>query len=240
MVEKGLKGKVAIVTGGSKGIGKGVADMLSSEGVKIVVADLAKEKSDYFFVQCDVSKMGDCKNVVDQAVKKFGRVDILVNNAGIYPFVTFQEMSEEQWDKVMNVNLKGVFNCTKAVLPYFQKQKSGKIVNIASIAGAVVGFNNLVHYCASKGGVLGFTRAAALELAPNNIQVNAIAPGGIVTPGVGNAMEKKAQEAFAQSVPAKRMGLPEDIAGAVKFLSSNDSDYVTGQLIVVDGGLTVQ
>lgn len=240
MVKEDLQGKIAIVTGGSKGIGQGIADLLASRGAKVVVADIDSEKTKHFFVKCDVSKSEDCQKLIQQTLKKFNAVHILVNNAGIYPFVSLQDMTEEQWDKVMAVNLKGLFNCTKSILPHFKKQNKGKIVNIASIAGAVIGFPNLVHYSASKGGAVGFTRAAALELAPFNIQVNAIAPGGIITPGLTKAMDKKNQEAFAQSVPAKRMGTPQDIAEAVAFLASDASSYITGQLIVIDGGLTIQ
>lgn len=235
----GLKGKVAIVTGGIKGIGRGIADSLSDRGCKIVVADIAEEHSPYFFVKCDISGSADVDNLVSQTIKKYGRLDILVNNAGIYPYKSFKEMSEEDWDKVMSINLKGTFLCTKAALPFLEKQKKGKIINIASIAGTTVGFLNLAHYCASKGGIMGFTKALSLELAPN-IQVNAIAPGAILTPGVESTMDKKSAEAFSNSVPVKRMGSPKDIGQTVAFLASDDADYITGQTILVDGGFTVQ
>ena len=149
-------------------------------------------------------------------------------------------MREDEWDRVVGINLKGVFNCTKAVLPTMVEQKSGNIINICSIAGAVVGFANLVHYSASKGGVLGFTRAAALELAQYGIRVNAIAPGGIETPGTKVGADEEALKQFAQTIPLKRMGQPADIANLAVFLASDDSSYITGQLLVADGGFTIQ
>jgi len=148
-------------------------------------------------------------------------------------------MKEEDWDRVMGVNLKGVFNCTKAVLPKMIEQKSGNIINISSIAGAVIGYSNLVHYCASKGGVLGFTRAAALELAQYGIRVNAIAPGAVETPGT-KVVGEEALKQVEQTIPQKRIGQPEDVANLVIFLASDDSSYITGQQIVADGGFTIQ
>jgi len=246
-----LENKVAIVTGSGQGIGKGIALELAKEGAKVVVSDINQENiektvgeieslgSDALGVRADVSNFSDVTQLVKETVKKFGRVDILVNNAGIYPFKPLAGMEEKDWDKVLDVNLKGVFNCTRAVLPEMTKQNSGSIINIASIAGAVVGFSNLAHYSASKGGVLGFTRSAALELAQHKIRVNAIAPGAIETPGAKIADEEVARQ-FVQAVPLKRMGQSIDIGRAVVFLASEDSSYVTGQMIVVDGGFTLQ
>ena len=175
-----------------------------------------------------------------KTIKKYKKVDILVNNAGIYPFVSLKDMTEQQWDEVINVNLKGTFNCTKAVLPYMMKQKYGKIVNIASIAGFSVGFPNLAHYCTTKAGIAGFTKAGALDLAPYNINMNAVAPGAILTPGVKKALDDKSQQGYAQMIPAKRLGTPRDIAEAVAFLASDGASYITGQTLVVDGGYTDQ
>ena len=246
-----LDGKVAIVTGASQGIGRGIALALAREGAKVVVSDIidkitdvSKEIEDLgseaLAVKANVVSSGDTEEMAKVAIDKFGRIDILVNNAGIYPFESLVEMGEEDFDKVIGVNLKGVFNSTKAVLPKMIEQKSGNIVNIASIAGAVVGYLNLAHYSASKGGVLGFTRAAALELAQYGIRVNAIAPGAIETPGIKKVMEEKALKQFEQTIPQRRIGKPEDIANLVVFLASDESSYITGQLITADGGLTIQ
>ncbi len=247
-----LENKVAIVTGSGQGIGKGIALELAKEGAKVVVSDINQENIDRTVdeiksfnpntigVKADVSNSKEVENLVKKAIEEFGRVDVLVNNAGIYPFKHLTEMKEEEWDKVLDVNLKGVFNCTKAVLPDMTKRKNGNIVNIASIAGAVVGYPSLAHYSASKGGTLGFTRSAAIDLAPYNIRVNAIAPGGVETPGIKVAMDDETSKQFIQALPIKRMGQPVDIGKTVVFLASDDSSYITGQLIVVDGGYTLQ
>jgi 3-oxoacyl-[acyl-carrier protein] reductase len=245
-----LKNKIAIVTGASQGIGKGIALALAKEGAKVVVVDITNKiddvvneikglNSDALGLIADVSNYNDTEKMGKEVINHFGRIDILVNNAGIYPFKPLAEMTEQEWDKVIGVNLKGVFNCTKSVLQKMIDQKSGNIVNIDSIAGAVVGFSGLVHYSASKGGVLGFTRSAALELSQYGIRVNAIAPGGILTPGTG-AGSKDAMKQMEQSNPLKRIGMPEDIANLVVFLASEESANITGQLIVSDGGYTVQ
>lgn len=245
-----LKNKVAIVTGAGQGIGKGIALELAREGAKVVVSDIDQEHIDETVkeikklgvdaigVKADVSSSAEVEQMVRKVLVQFKTVGILVNNAGIYPFMPFTEMKEEQWDKVMAVNLKGCFNCTKAVAATMIKQKSGKIVNITSIAGGVVGFPNLAHYCASKGGILGFTRGVALDLAPYKINVNAIAPGAIRTPGTAGSEDMMKQ--IEQMIPLKRIGEPNDIAKAVTFLASDDASYITGQLLVVDGGWTMQ
>jgi 3-oxoacyl-[acyl-carrier protein] reductase len=245
-----LKDKVAIITGAGQGIGKEIALTFAKEGAKVVVTDITgKEKEvaeeikkmgrEAIAVKVDVSKMEDAKKMAKETLKTFGRIDILVNNAGIYPFKLFVEMTESDWDKVINVNLKGTFNCTKAVVETMIKQKYGKIINITSIAGTVVGFLQLTHYCASKAGITGFTRALALELAPYGINVNAIAPGPIETPGT-QALGKEAYENFKKAIPIGRWGKPEDIASLAVFLASDESSNITGQVIVSDGGYTVQ
>lgn len=235
-----LKGKVAIVTGGTKGIGKGIADVLAEHGAKVVVCARTEEKTKHYFVKCDVSDFNDVQNLIKETIKKFKRIDLLVNNAGIYPFKILSEMSEEEWDKIIDIDLKSVFLCTKAVLPYMTKQKSGKIVSITSIAGHEVGFPGLTHYCAAKAGIVGFTKAAALELAPFKINVNAVAPGVILTPGTKEGTGKKQMDSLIRTIPEKRMGKPADIAETVTFLCSDASSYITGQTIVVDGGFTDQ
>lgn len=238
-----LKNKIAIVTGARQGIGYGIAIALAKEGCNIVVSDtdlkdcqkVATELETMgvkaLAVKCDVSQKQEVNNLVAQTLEKFGTIDILVNNAGIFPFMPFEDMKEEDWDKVLDVNLKSVFLCSQAVVKVMKS--GGKIINISSIA-AIVGFPSLVHYCASKGGVDSLTRALALELAAKKINVNAIAPGAINTPGVASSDETKKQT--IAMIPWQRMGEPIDIANTVIFLASDKSDYITGQTIVVDGG----
>jgi 3-oxoacyl-[acyl-carrier protein] reductase len=246
---KRLQGRVAIVTGSGRGIGREIALTLAREGAKVVVSDITDDVyktarevealgSEALAMKCDVTNPSDVEGMVKATIEKFGRIDILVNNAGIYPFKPFIEMTEQDWDRVISVNLKGTFNCTKAVVHRMIEQKYGKIINISSIAGSVVGFTQLAHYCASKAGVLGFTRALALELAPYGINVNAIAPGVIETPGT-TSLGKETLESFAKMIPQGRVGKPEDIAKLVVFLASDDSSYITGQLMVCDGGYTL-
>jgi NAD(P)-dependent dehydrogenase (short-subunit alcohol dehydrogenase family) len=244
-----LKDKVAIVTGARQGIGYGIALALAKEGCHVVVSDIDQNDCDTaaeklkgegvkaIGVKCDVSKKEEVDALIAKAVSEFGKLDILVNNAGIYPFVPFTNMTEADWDKVIAVNLKSIFLTSQAALK--EMKEGSKIVNISSIA-SVVGFEGLVHYCASKGGVNGMIRALALELAPRKINVNAVAPGAIETPGVSGAMNEEAKKQMTAMIPAKRYGQPEDIANAVVFLASDKADYITGQVLVVDGGWTLR
>lgn len=243
-----FENKTVIVTGAAKGIGLGIAREFAKNRANVVLADL-DEAANYgsalaieeqtgsrtFAVRCDVSKKEDVDALVSAAVEKFGRVDILVNNAGIFPFKSFAEMTEADWDKVMDVNLKGVFMLSQAAAKVMPD--GGKIVTISSIA-SLVGFEGLTHYCASKGGVNGWTRALALELAPRKINVNVVAPGAINTPGA--TMTEEQQRNIMPQIPWKRAGQPEDIAHAVVFLASPGADYITGQVLVVDGGWTLR
>lgn len=245
----GFNEKTAIVTGARQGIGAGIALMLAQAGANVVLADLdikttrktadtiAKStKAKTWAVACDVSEKADADALVKAAVRKFGRLDVLVNNAGIYPSKPFMELTEADWQRVMDVNLKGVFLCAQAAAHVMKP--GSRIVSVASIAG-LVGFPGLTHYCATKGGIIAFTRAAALELAPKGITVNAVAPGAIRTPGIGT-VDDKTLTAMVAAIPAKRMGQPADIACAVAYLASDEASYVTGQTVVVDGGWTIQ
>jgi 3-oxoacyl-[acyl-carrier protein] reductase len=244
-----LKGKVAIVTGSRRGIGHGIVLALAKEGCNVVVSDINQKDCENVVkeiekkgvkglaVKCDVSNKLEVEGLIAKTMKKFGRLDILVNNAGVYPFVPFLDMTEDNWDKVLDVNLKSVFLCSQAAVKVMKP--GSKIVNVSSIA-SFVGFQGLVHYCASKGGINGITRALALELAPKKINVNAVAPGAIDTPGASQSSTEDSKKQTIAAIPWKRMGVPEDIANAVVFLTSDRSDYITGQIIVVDGGWTIQ
>ncbi|MFH1286399.1 MAG: SDR family NAD(P)-dependent oxidoreductase [Candidatus Magasanikbacteria bacterium] len=244
-----LKNKVAIITGSKQGIGLGIALALAKEGCNVVVSDielasckkavnkLKKLGAKAMAIACDVSKKNEVDNLVNQAVKKFGKLDIFVNNAGIFPFVPFVDMKEADWDKVLDINLKSVFLCSQAAVK--EMKAGGKIINISSVA-SLVGFEGLVHYCASKGGINAMIKALALELASKKINVNAVAPGAIETPGATNTMTEDIKKGTLALIPWKRMGKPDDIAQAVVFLASKKADYITGQVLVVDGGWTLR
>ncbi|MFA6492909.1 MAG: SDR family NAD(P)-dependent oxidoreductase [Patescibacteria group bacterium] len=240
-----LKDKVAIVTGSGQGIGQGIAKKLANEGCSVVVSDLNEESAQKvadeinqsgqkaMAIKCDVSKNQEVDNLITKTIESFGKLDILVNNAGIFPYKPFLEMTEEDWDRVLDVNLKSVFLCSKSAVKVMKE--GSKIVDISSIA-SFVGFSGLSHYCASKGGVNGFIRALALELASKKINVNAVAPGAISTPGASMGMTEETKAQTIASIPLGRMGEPEDIANAVLFLASDEASYITGQVLVVDGG----
>jgi len=239
----GLKGKTAIVTGSDKGIGLGIAEELHRQGANVVVSSRSLKDCEKvcqrlgkncLAIKCDVSKRSEVREMVEKTVKKFGGLDILVNNAGIYPYKSFAELDEGTWQKTMDVNLKGVFYCTQEAVA--EMKKGGRVINISSIA-AKVGFAQLAHYCASKGGVDGLTRALAIELAPRKITVNSVCPGATETPGTGRISQNKET---AKSIPLGRVGKPADIAALVAFLASDEAAYITGQSIAADGGWTTQ
>jgi len=240
-----LKDKVAIVTGGAKGIGEAVAKKFAAEGAKVVICDLneadvqkvVKEINDNggtaIGVECNVANREQVNAMVQKTVESFGTVDILINNAGITRDAMLHKMTDEQWDAVMNVNLKGVFYCTQAVVPIMRDKAYGKIVNLSSVSR----FGNIgqANYAASKAGLVGFTRTVAKELATKNITVNAIAPGGIWTDMLA-AVPEKILEMTKKGIPMGRFGTVEELANACLFLSSDESSFVTGQCLQVDGG----
>lgn len=244
-----LKGKVAIVTGARRGIGEAIAVALAEAGADVVVSDIDKadcgkvvgeiEKTGAkaLAVKVDVSSSADVDAMVSQTVQKFGKVDIMVSNAGIYIAKPVAEFSEAEWDKIIDINLKGFFLCAKAAAAQMTRQKKGgKIISISSIAGKV-GVLNSAAYCASKGGIIAMTKALALELAPYRINVNSIAPGAIETPMSAAALrDEKTRKATEAEIPWGRIGKPQEIASAVVFLASREADYITGATLVVDGG----
>ncbi len=250
-MEVDLKDKVAVVTGARRGMGRAHSLKLAAAGAKVVVSDISKEEcekvveeikekgGEAIAVKCDVTQKSEVDAMVQKAVDEWGTVDILVNNAGIAQFIPFLEMSEEDWDKTLEINLKGYFLCAQACAKVMAEQKSGAIVNIASVAMGQqgVGMANIAHYCASKGGIAALTEALAVELAPKNIRVNAVAPGIIETPMIDPV--KKDEEGFDAMlgrIPLARPGKPEEVSNAVVFLASEKSSYMTGSVIVVDGG----
>lgn len=245
-----LTGQVAIVTGGAKGIGLGIVRRLSEAGAALVIADLDEDEGRHevdelnnqgqkaAFIKTDVSQREDIKKMVDLAVSSFGQLNILVNNAGIYPFEPLLEMSEEEWEKVLHVNLKSVYLTTKVGAQQMIKQgQGGRIINITSIDALHPSSVGLGHYDASKHGVWGFTKETALELAPHKIWVNAIAPGGILTPGVKKSASEEILQAFIKKIPMQRLGDPDEIGKAALFLASDTASYMTGTQVVVDGGV---
>jgi len=242
-----LKGRVALVTGASRGLGKAISLQLAKEGVSVVVNYAKNEKKAKEVVneiqlaggtalamQADVSCLKEVENMVDTIYEKFGRIDILVNNAGVNRDELLISMEKEDWDVVINTNLGGLFHCTKAVAKYMMLQKSGRIINISSVAGERGG-RGQSNYAASKGGVNAFTRSVAMELASKKITVNAVAPG-VVETEMSSTVVRRAKDHILNSVALKRLGQPEEIAKVVAFLASDDSSYITGEIIRVDGG----
>ena len=242
-----LENKIAIVTGGARGIGRAISLRLASEGAKIAIVDImldvaeatAKEFADRGFeakaYAANVAKPEDADATVKKVIADFGKVDILVNNAGITKDNLIMRMSEAEWDAVIAVNLKGTFNFTKAAVTPMARQRSGKIVNIASVVGRM-GNAGQANYSASKAGVIALTKSTAKEFGSRNIQVNAVAPGFIETEMTAK-LPQSVRDTFMMVIPAKRPGKPEDVANVVFFLCSSDADYVTGQVINIDGGM---
>jgi len=244
-----LEGKVALVTGGARGIGREIAMTLAGEGADIVIWDVnqadamntCKEIESLgrktLAEQVDVTNFEMVETAVNKILDKYGKLDILVNNAGITKDNLLLRMSQQEWDAVLSVNLKGTFNCTKAVFRPMSKQRSGRIVNIASIIG-IIGNYGQANYAASKAGIIALTKTAARELAARNVTVNAIAPGFIQTEMTAKLPED-VKAKMMSAIPMAKLGTPKDVANACLFLASNEADYITGQTIVVDGGMVM-
>ena len=245
-----LEGKIALVTGASRGIGRQIAKTLAAKGAFVIVnyngsaakaEEVVKEiqaaGGNGQAVQCNVSDFESCKEMLDAVVKEHGHLDILVNNAGITRDNLLMKMSEEDFDAVIQTNLKGVFNCTRHIARQMLKQKSGRIINISSVSG-VLGNAGQANYCAAKAGVIGLTKSAAKELASRGITVNAIAPGFVDTE-MTQVLSDEVKEAATKQIPLGRFGKPEDIANMAAYLASEKAAYMTGQIISVDGGMAI-
>lgn len=245
-----LDGKVALVTGASRGIGRAVALTLAKEGAKVAINYAGNEAAaeevkkeiealgkDAIIVKANVADSAEVEAMVDKTIAELGGLDILVNNAGITQDGLLMRMKEEQWDAVLNTNLKGIFNCTKAATKYMMKKRSGKIVNMSSVVG-IMGNAGQANYAAAKAGVIGFSKSTAKELASRGITVNVIAPGCIDT-DMTAVLPDKVKEAMLATIPLARLGKPQDIADAVVFFVSDNAAYITGQVICVDGGMVM-
>jgi 3-oxoacyl-[acyl-carrier protein] reductase len=245
-----LKDQVAVITGGAQGIGKAIATLFASEGAKLVLSDIddamvqataaqiGKEKNvETLGVKGNVAQLSDCEKLVDASLDKFSRIDILINNAGITRDNLLMRMSDDEWDAVIAVNLKGVFNCTKAAIRPMMKARKGRIVNIASVVGQM-GNAGQANYSASKGGVISLTKTCAREFASRNILVNAIAPGFVRT-RMTDALTEEQKTKLLELIPLGRLGEPEDIAKVALFLCSEESSYITGHIVSVNGGMYI-
>lgn len=245
-----LNGKVALVTGASRGIGRACALKLAGAGAAVAINYTSSEKSALevkneiianggkaLCFKANVSKLDEVENMYQKIEEQLGPVEILVNNAGVTSDTLLMRMKEEQWDKVMEINLKGVFNCSKVAIKKMLKLKKGRIINITSVVG-ITGNAGQTNYAASKAGIIGFSKSLAKEVANRNILVNCVAPGYIQT-DMTEGLSEKVKENLLSSIPVGRLGSPEDVANVVQFLTSPSSDYITGQVITVDGGMTI-
>ncbi|WP_425448959.1 3-oxoacyl-[acyl-carrier-protein] reductase [Dethiothermospora halolimnae] len=245
-----LEGKVALITGGSRGIGKAIAFKLAELGADIainysnnkeradkVVEEIKSMGRDAISIKGNVAKMEEAKDIVKKTKDKYDRIDILVNNAGITRDNLLMRMKEKEWDAVMDVNLKGTFNMSKSIIRSMLKQKNCSIINIASVVG-ISGNAGQCNYSASKAGIIGFTKSLAKEVAKKNVRVNAVAPGFIKT-DMTDELPDKVKDEYINSIPLNRLGTPEDVANTVAFLASDLSEYLTGQVLTVDGGMAI-
>jgi 3-oxoacyl-[acyl-carrier protein] reductase len=245
-----MQGRVAVVTGGARGIGRSIVEKLALLGADVVIADMLVELAEetaleisqltqrkLIATKVNVSDGKSANEMVELTIKQFGKIDILVNNAGITRDMLILRMEEADWDAVLDVNLKGVFNCSKAAIRPMMKQRYGRIVNISSVSGQA-GQAGQTNYSASKAGIIGFTKALAREVASRQITVNAVAPGFIPT-SLTNDLSEDLKKSILGATPAGRMGKPEEIAAAVAFLASEEAAYITGQVLAVDGGMAM-
>lgn len=242
-----LKGRAAIVTGGANGIGKAIALTFVREGAKVAIVDfdregafalkeqIEKNQGEAIAIPCDVSKSSEVNPMIDRVRKTFGRIDILINNAGIIRRGTIETVTEEDWDRVIEVNLKGTFNCSKAVVETMKQQRYGKIINVSSIAGKMGDITSAPGYGPSKAGIDALTKTLARQLAPYGINVNGVAPHAIETEMSAQWSEERRKEIIA-SIPLGRLGKPEDVAEAVLFLASDQASFITGEILDVNGG----
>lgn len=240
--------KCALITGATRGIGKQIAITLAKQGYNIALnyrkenEELENTKKEIeeigvqiLAVKGDVANFEECENFVKQVIERFGQIDVLVNNAGITKDMLLMRMKKEDFEQVIDTNLVGTFNVTKNVVPYMMKARSGRIINISSVVG-ISGNAGQTNYSASKAGIIGFTKSLAKEIASRNILVNAVAPGFIET-NMTDVLKDDVKQEIAKNIPLKRMGTTQDVANVVKFLASDDSSYITGQVINVDGGM---
>ena len=240
--------KCALITGATRGIGKQIAITLAKQGYNIALnyrkeneelentkKEIEKIGVQILAVKGDVANFEDCENFVKQVIERFGQIDVLVNNAGITKDMLLMRMKKEDFEQVIDTNLVGTFNVTKNVVPYMMKARSGRIINISSVVG-ISGYAGQTNYSASKAGIIGFTKSLAKEIASRNILVNAVAPGFIET-NMTDVLKDDVKQEIAKNIPLKRMGTTQDVAYVVKFLASDDSSYITGQVINVDGGM---
>ena len=240
--------KVALITGGTRGIGKEIACTLAEENYDIIInyrteneelmklkKEIEQKRDRCLLLKGDVSNFEDCKKLVEEAINRMNHIDVLVNNAGITKDMLLMRMKPEEFNEVINVNLIGTFNMTKNVINYMMKERKGRIINVSSVVG-ISGNAGQTNYAASKAGIIGFTKSLAKEVASRNILVNAIAPGFIQT-DMTNILKENVKDEIAKTIPLKRMGTAKDVANVVKFLVSEDSSYITGQVIQVDGGM---
>lgn len=246
-----MKDKVVIVTGGARGIGRGISNVFADEGAKVLIVvrseddakkavdEIKKKGGEASYFLGDVSNQQDMENMAKTCIERYGKIDVLCHNAGIFPEVRLEDMTLEDWDHVNNVNLKGTFLAVKACMPNMMENKYGRIVITSSITGNKTGNPGLAHYAATKAGVNGFIRTAAIELALYNITVNGVEPGNIMTEGMGSQLGEEYIKAQEKSIPMNKLGEPEDIAYTALFLASDEAKYITGQTITVDGGQTL-